>query len=93
MWDDFAEVIFNAKEAKTIRKNVLLYHLKHKTSNKIVQCMKNLSQLKLSKSDLRDQISKLEEEYEQQEFKVKQKGICIIHKNITKYVYLTDISI
>ncbi|KAK9299213.1 hypothetical protein QLX08_007720 [Tetragonisca angustula] len=73
MWDDFAEVIFNAKEAKTIRKNVLLYHLKHKTSNKIVQCMKNLSQLKLSKSDLRDQISKLEEEYEQQEFKVKQK--------------------
>ncbi|KAK1119682.1 hypothetical protein K0M31_013100 [Melipona bicolor] len=73
MWDDFAEVIFNAKEAKTIRKNVLLYHLKHKTSNKIVQCMKNLSQLKSSKSDLRDQISKLEEEYEQQEFKVKQK--------------------
>ncbi|KOX71921.1 hypothetical protein WN51_03198 [Melipona quadrifasciata] len=74
MWDDFAEVIFNAKEAKIIRKNVLLYHLKHKTSNKIIQCMKNLSQLKSSKSDLRDQISKLEEEYEQQEFKVKQKA-------------------
>ncbi|XP_068979868.1 uncharacterized protein [Bombus flavifrons] len=73
MWDDLAEVIFNAKEAKTIRKNVLLYHLKQKTSNKAVQCMKNLLELKSEKINLRDQISKLEEEYEQQDFRVRQK--------------------
>lgn len=77
MWDDLAEVIFNAKEAKTIRKNVLLYHLKQKTSNKTVQCMKNLLELKSEKINLRDQISKLEEEYEQQDFRVRQKGMLL----------------
>lgn len=77
MWDDLAEVIFSAKEAKTIRKNVLLYHLKQKTSNKAVQCMKNLLELKSEKNNLRDQISKLEEEYEQRDFRVRQKGMLL----------------
>ncbi|XP_043804008.1 uncharacterized protein LOC122720942 [Apis laboriosa] len=73
MWDDLADVIFNTKEAKIIRKNILLHHLKQGTSNNVIECMKNLLQLKLNKNDLKNQISKLEEEYEQQDFIVRQK--------------------
>ena len=40
--------------------------------------MKNLLQLKLNKNDLKNQISKLEEEYEQQDFTVRQKGILLL---------------
>lgn len=78
MWDDLADVIFNTKEAKIIRKNILLYHLKQGTSNNIIECMKNLLQLKLNKNDLKNQISKLEEEYEQQDFTVRQKGMLLL---------------
>lgn len=78
MWDDLADVIFNIKEAKIIRKNILLYHLKQGTSNNVIECMKNLLQLKLNKNDLKNQISKLEEEYEQQDFTVRQKGILLL---------------
>lgn len=78
MWDDLADVIFNIKEAKIIRKNILLYHLKQGTSNNAIECMKNLLQLKLNKNDLKNQISKLEEEYEQQDFTVRQKGILLL---------------
>ncbi|CAL7951486.1 unnamed protein product [Xylocopa violacea] len=74
IWDDIADVIFNAEKAKTIRKNILLHHLKQGTSNKAIQCTKNISQLKLEQNDLRNQISKLEKEYEQQDFVVRQKA-------------------
>lgn len=78
MWDDLADVIFNTKEAKIIRKNILLHHLKQGTSNNVIECMKNLLQLKLNKNDLKNQISKLEEEYEQQDFIVRQKGMLLL---------------
>ncbi|XP_076754249.1 uncharacterized protein LOC143425391 [Xylocopa sonorina] len=74
MWDDIADIIFSAEEAKTIRKNILLHHLKQGSSNKAIQCTKNISQLKLEQNDLKTQISKLEKEYEQQDFVVRQKA-------------------
>ncbi|CAK9816233.1 hypothetical protein ANTQUA_LOCUS8813 [Anthophora quadrimaculata] len=73
LWDDLAENIFTAEEAKTIRKNILLHHLKQGTSNKVIKCMKNLLELKSNRNCLMNQISKLEKEYEQQDFVVRQK--------------------
>lgn len=68
-----ADVIFSAEKAKIARKNILLYHLKERTTNKAIQCMRNKVQLQLRKIYLKTQISKLEEEYEQQDFVVRQK--------------------
>ena len=73
LWDELADIIFNAEEAKTIRKNILLYQLKHGTHNKLIQCVKNISQLKSERNNLKTQINKLKEEYEQQDFTVRQK--------------------
>ena len=57
--------------------------------------MKNLLQLKLNKNDLKNQISKLEEEYEQQDFTVRQKGILLLEILYYQkyYIYLIDIII
>ncbi|XP_076378036.1 uncharacterized protein LOC117229509 [Megalopta genalis] len=73
LWDDLADLIFTVDEVKTIRKNVLLHQLKTGQPNKVVQCMQNLIQLKSARSDIKNQISKLEEEYEQLDFMVRQK--------------------
>lgn len=73
LWDDLSDIIFDAERAKIIRKNILLHHLKSGTPNKVIGCMKNMSQLKLAKNDLRNQITTLEAEYEQQDYKVRQK--------------------
>ncbi|XP_078043239.1 uncharacterized protein LOC144473327 [Augochlora pura] len=73
LWDDLADVIFTVDEVKTVRKNVLLHQLRTGQTNKVVQCMQNLIQLKSTKSDVTNQISKLEEEYKRLDFAVRQK--------------------
>lgn len=77
LFDNLENIIFTAEEVKTLRKNILLYQLKQGTPNKVVQCMQNISQLKLDEVDLNNQISKLEEEYEQLDFIVRQKGMLV----------------
>ncbi|XP_076299373.1 uncharacterized protein LOC143218207 [Lasioglossum baleicum] len=73
LWDDLADVIFTADKVKTVRKNVLLHQLKTGTPNKLIQCMRNMVQLKSIESDSKNKISKLEEEYKQLDFAVRQK--------------------
>ncbi|XP_017879897.1 uncharacterized protein LOC108624848 isoform X2 [Ceratina calcarata] len=72
LWDDLADVIHSAQEAQTVRKNILLHHLKQGTSNKVIQCKKNVLKLKSETNDLKNEISKLEKEYEQQDFVIRQ---------------------
>nr|XP_003701315.1 PREDICTED: uncharacterized protein LOC100883207 [Megachile rotundata] len=74
VWDELSEVIYPADEAKTIHKNILLHHLKHGTPDKIIECIKKISQIKSDRKNLQNQITKLEEEYEQLDFKVRQKA-------------------
>ncbi|XP_043260492.1 uncharacterized protein LOC122402049 isoform X1 [Colletes gigas] len=73
LWDDLADVIFTCHETKIIRKNVLLHQLKQGTPDRGIQCIQNISQMKSIKNDLKNQISKLEEECEQLDFTVRQR--------------------
>ncbi|XP_054002355.1 uncharacterized protein LOC128889065 [Hylaeus anthracinus] len=73
LWDDLADVIFTCDETTVIRKNVLLHQLKNGKPDKIVQCIQNISRMKSNRQNSRNQISKLEEEYEQLDFAVRQR--------------------
>ncbi|XP_015436353.1 PREDICTED: uncharacterized protein LOC107191766 [Dufourea novaeangliae] len=74
LWDDLADVIFTADEVKTIRKNILLHQLKQGMPNNVVQCIQNIVQLKSAQNNLENDISKLDEEYKQLNFTVRQKA-------------------
>ncbi|XP_076663226.1 uncharacterized protein LOC143366222 isoform X2 [Andrena cerasifolii] len=72
--DELVDVIFPAEDAKTMRKNILLHQLKYGTPDKVVQCVQNISQLNSDGSNLQNQISKLEEEYEQLDLTLRKKA-------------------
>lgn len=75
--DELADVIFTAEDTKTMRKNILLHQLKYGTPDKVVQCVQNISRLNSDGSDLQNQMSKLEEEYEQLDLTLRKKGMFV----------------
>lgn len=61
-------------EACKIRKNILLYKLKHGLNDSAITSIKHLNQLKSKSNILKQQISTLEDEYEEQDYVVRQKS-------------------
>lgn len=61
-------------EACKIRKNILLYKLKHGLNDSAITAIKHLNQLKSKSNTLKQQISTLEDEYEEQDYVVRQKS-------------------
>lgn len=61
-------------EACKIRKNILLYKLKHGLNDSTITSIKHLNQLRSKSNALKQQISTLEEEYEEQDHIIRQKS-------------------
>lgn len=74
LWEDISNSVFPVVEASKIRKNILLYKLKHGLNDSAIASIKHLSQLKAKSNTLKQQISTLEEEYEEQDYIVRQKS-------------------
>lgn len=74
LWENISNSAFSAAEAHKIRKNILLYKLRHGLNDSTIASVKDLSQLRSKSNTLKQQISALEEEYEDQEHNVRQKS-------------------
>lgn len=66
--------MFPVTEACEIRKNILLYKLKHGLNDSAISSVRDLNQLRSKSNALKQQISALEEEYEEQDYIVRQKS-------------------
>ncbi|KMQ97038.1 hypothetical protein RF55_2653 [Lasius niger] len=73
LWEDISNSAFPVAEACKIRKNILLYKLKHGLNDSTITSIKHLNQLRSKSNALKQQISTLEEEYEEQDHIVRQK--------------------
>jgi len=74
LWEDISNSVFSVTEACKIRKNILLYKLKHGLNDSTIASVRNLNQLRSKSNMLNQQISSLEEEYEEQDYNVRQKS-------------------
>lgn len=86
LWEDISNSAFPITEAYKIRKNILLYKLKHGLNDSAIASIKHLNQLKAKSNTLKQQISTLEEEYEEQDYIVRQKS-----KINKKYIFILRI--
>ncbi|XP_011865607.1 PREDICTED: uncharacterized protein LOC105560797 [Vollenhovia emeryi] len=73
LWEVISNSAFPVAEACEIRKGLLLYKLKHVLKDAKISSVRNLNQLRLKSDALEQQISALEEEYEEQDYTVRQK--------------------
>ncbi|KYM81869.1 hypothetical protein ALC53_07661 [Atta colombica] len=73
LWEDISNSAFPIAEACKIRKNILLYKLKHGLTDSSISSARHLDQLKVKNNALKQQISILEEEYEEQDHTARQK--------------------
>lgn len=74
LWEDISNSAFPVAEACKIRKNILLYKLKHGLNDSAIASIKHLNQLNAKSNILKQQIFTLEEEYEEQDYIVRQKS-------------------
>ncbi|XP_029167338.1 uncharacterized protein LOC114937840 [Nylanderia fulva] len=73
LWEDISNSVFPMEEVCKIRKNILLYKLKHGLNDSTITSIKHLNQLRSKDNALKQQISTLEKEYEEQDYIVRQK--------------------
>ncbi|XP_012220664.1 uncharacterized protein [Linepithema humile] len=73
LWEDISNSTFPMTEAFKIRKNILVYKLRHGLNDSTIASVRNLNQLRSKSNILKQQISLLEEEYEEQDYNVRQK--------------------
>ncbi|XP_077266327.1 uncharacterized protein LOC143899706 isoform X2 [Temnothorax americanus] len=73
LWEDISNSVFPAAQACKIRKNILLYKLKHGLNDSAISSVRELNQLRSKSGTLKQQISALEEEYEERDYTVRQK--------------------
>ncbi|XP_050452808.1 uncharacterized protein LOC126852251 [Cataglyphis hispanica] len=73
VWEDISNSTFPVAETCKIRKNILLYKLKHGLNDSTITSIKHLNQLKAKSNTLKQQISTLEDEYEERDYVVRQK--------------------
>ncbi|KAL6433440.1 hypothetical protein ACFW04_006525 [Cataglyphis niger] len=73
VWEDISNSTFPMAEACKIRKNILLYKLKHELNDSTITSIKHLNQLKVKSNTLKQQLSTLEDEYEERDYVVRQK--------------------
>lgn len=73
LWEDISNCAFPTAEACKLRKNILLYKLKHGLNDSAISSVRDLNQLRPKSNALKQQISTLDEEYEEQDHAVRQK--------------------
>ena len=74
LWEEVSNSAFPATKAYKIRKNILLYKLKHGLNDSTIASVRNLNQLRTKSETLKQQISLLEQEYEAQDYNVRQES-------------------
>ncbi|KAK2588192.1 hypothetical protein KPH14_004231 [Odynerus spinipes] len=73
LWTEIGNASLTNKEVRDVRKNILLYKLKHRQKDTNVECIKNIAYLKEQRKRLKILSLSLKEDYEQQDFLVRQK--------------------
>ncbi|XP_012532464.1 uncharacterized protein LOC105834486 isoform X1 [Monomorium pharaonis] len=73
LWEDISNSVFPTAEVCKIRKNILLHKLKHGLNDSAISSIRNFNQLKVKSNTVKQQISTLEKEYEEQDYNVRQK--------------------
>ncbi|KAL0121619.1 hypothetical protein PUN28_006853 [Cardiocondyla obscurior] len=73
LWEDISNSTYSLTEACKIRKNILLHKLKHEINDPVISSVRHLHQLKFKSSALKQQASAMEEDYEEQDYIVRQK--------------------
>ncbi|XP_043665151.1 uncharacterized protein LOC122627760 isoform X3 [Vespula pensylvanica] len=73
LWSEIGNATFTSKDVREVRKNILLYKLRHKKKDATIQCIQDISRLKAERNRLKTVSSSLKEEYEQQDFLVRQR--------------------
>jgi len=74
LWEEISNSAYPMFEARQIRKNILLYKLRHGLSDPTIARVKDLNQLRCKSNKIKDQISALEKEYDEQDYIVRQKS-------------------
>lgn len=75
LWSEIGNATFTSKDVREVRKNILLYKLRHEKKDATIQCIQDISRLKAERNRLKIVSSSLKEEYEQQDFLVRQRGM------------------
>ncbi|XP_046814767.1 uncharacterized protein LOC124422421 isoform X1 [Vespa crabro] len=73
LWSEIGNATFTSKDVREIRKNILLYKLRHKKKDATIECIQDISYLKAERNRLKIVSSSLKEEYEQQDLLVRQR--------------------
>ncbi|XP_015181095.1 PREDICTED: uncharacterized protein LOC107068826 [Polistes dominula] len=98
LWSEIGNATFTTKDVNEVRKNILLYKLRHKKKDSTIECVKNIAYLKAERSRLKISSSSLKEQYEEQDFLVRQRvkhledikskyALAKIKKNLLKIKY------
>lgn len=86
LWEDIGNSAFPVADACKIRKNIFLYKLKHGLNNSKCTVIRELSQLRSKHNALKHEITVLGEDYEEQDYAVRQKSKrnkkCVYSKGI-----------
>lgn len=86
LWEDISNSVFPAAEVCKIRKNILLYKLKYGLNDSAILSVRDLNQLRSKSNTLKQQISTLEEEYEEQDYTVRQKSKMKSRRRYRRYL-------
>ncbi|XP_047347128.1 uncharacterized protein LOC124948070 isoform X2 [Vespa velutina] len=73
LWSEIGNATFTSKDVREIRKNILLYKLRHKKKDATIECIQDISYLKAERNRLKTVSSSLKEEYEQQDLLIRQR--------------------
>ncbi|XP_039313851.1 uncharacterized protein LOC105205884 isoform X2 [Solenopsis invicta] len=73
LWEDISNSVFPVAEVCKIKRNILLYKLKHGLNDSAISSVRDFNQLKAKGNAMKQQISMLEKEYEEQDYTVRQK--------------------
>ncbi|KAL2716483.1 uncharacterized protein V1478_014159 [Vespula squamosa] len=73
LWSEIGNATFASKDVREVRKNILLYKLRHRKKDTTIQCIQDISHLKSERNRLKTVSSSLKEEYEQQDLLVRQR--------------------
>ncbi|XP_026829108.1 uncharacterized protein LOC113562808 [Ooceraea biroi] len=73
LWEDISNCVYPTTEACKIKKNILLYKLRHGLKDSTIARIKDLDQSRCKNNKLKDQIAALEKEYDEQDHTVRRK--------------------
>ncbi|KAL7301042.1 hypothetical protein TKK_0006314 [Trichogramma kaykai] len=84
IWDDLPQIIRPLSEVTEVRKNILLYKLKHEPKDPLIQCVRNTVNLKVERARFDAKIKNAEKRWHKQELICRQKANLLEKKKAEK---------